>query len=482
MNKSIELRDVGPVRRLEITIPEGGGVVVLRGRNGLGKTHCLQAVGALVGSGERPVSRDGTVGAYVEGLGARLTVGRRTSVAGELEISAIDGEDPSLLVDPGLKAQDAADAERIKALLRLSRATLNATAFAKLVGGDGRLREICRESSLEAKDVPTMAASIKRDIEAAARKAEAIAENLHAKALGIKTTLKEIEGGADSATTQPNAAAARAAHDEAVRAHSGAAATRDQNARLVTAGDAARAALAAMGEDGTDAVVEAALQAATDIGEKCSKLRAQLARAQAEHVAAKDEHTRQFGAATQRTALVKSIHAAGNVARVTEAEVEALADATRGTQAEVEAWAVRDKTANLRAEIQKIEDDAIAATKEGELLRAAAHGTEGIVLDAVRAVCADGMELRDGRLYITTDRGVELFSELSTGERWRLAIEIATKAVGASGLLVVRQEAYEGLDPGNRHLVSEHARAMGVVILTAEADDGDLRAEVAEPA
>lgn len=479
MNKSIELRDVGPVQRIEIALPEAGGIVVLRGRNGTGKTHCLQAVGALVGSGDRPVSRDGTAGAYVEGLGARLTVGRRASVSGELEVSAIDGEDPSLMVDPGLKAQDAADAERVKALLRLSRATLNATAFAKLVGGDGRLREICRESSLEAKDVPTMAASIKRDIEAAARKAEATAENLHAKALGIKTTLKEIEGGEINAPRMTSAAAAREEHDEAVRTHASAKATQEQNRRLRSAASAARAALAAMGEDGTDASAEAALQQATDLGEKCSKLRAQLARAQAEHAAAKEEHTRQHAAQSQRQELIRAIEASGGLEDIPEPDIEALARIMERTQAEVEAWAVRDKTTNLRAEIQAIEDQAIEATKEGELLRAAAHGTEGILLDAVRAVCADGMELRDGRLYVKTDRGVELFSELSTGERWRLAIEIATKAVGASGLLVVRQEAYEGLDPDNRRIVAEHARALKVVILTAEADDGDLRAETA---
>lgn len=146
--RTIELRDVGPLQHLSIPLPTEGGLVVLRGLNGTGKTHALDAVSALVGAHRKPASRDGSLGAVVEGLGVRLTVGRRSSMSGELEVAALDGEDPSLLVDPGIKGADAADAERVRALLRLSRSSVDAGAFAHLVGGDERLRELCRASSL----------------------------------------------------------------------------------------------------------------------------------------------------------------------------------------------------------------------------------------------------------------------------------------------------------------------------------------------
>ena len=45
-------------------------------------------------------------------------------------------------------------------------------------------------------------------------------------------------------------------------------------------------------------------------------------------------------------------------------------------------------------------------------------------------------------------------------------------------LVVVRQEAFESLDPTNRAEIDEHARRLGVVVLTAEAAAGDIRAEV----
>jgi len=65
------------------------------------------------------------------------------------------------------------------------------------------------------------------------------------------------------------------------------------------------------------------------------------------------------------------------------------------------------------------------------------------------------------------------------GERWRIALEIAIAAVGEGGLLVIPQEAWEGLDPLNREAIAQQAKAALVVILTAECSDGELTAEPA---
>ncbi|HMI91954.1 MAG TPA: hypothetical protein VK509_11350, partial [Polyangiales bacterium] len=241
--RSIELRDVGPIVRLDIPIPEGGGVVVLRGASGQGKSLALHAVEALTGSGGRPVTRDGAAGAHLSGLGAILTVGRRSTVAGELEVSALSGEDPSELVDPQIISPEAADAARIKALLRLSKKTLNASDFAGLVGGDDRLRELCRETSLEAKEAVTIAGNIKRDLEQCARKCEGEGANLLSKASGVRSTLKELQGGKLVEVKYASADEARAAHSQAVRAHASLEEQRKQQRNLRAAGDSAREAL-----------------------------------------------------------------------------------------------------------------------------------------------------------------------------------------------------------------------------------------------
>jgi hypothetical protein len=75
-----------------------------------------------------------------------------------------------------------------------------------------------------------------------------------------------------------------------------------------------------------------------------------------------------------------------------------------------------------------------------------------------------------------TGRGPTYYAELSEGERWKMALDIAVQAVGQGGLIVVPQAAWEGLDPVNRSLIATHAKSSGVVVVTAEADDGDLAA------
>lgn len=493
MSKTIEIRDAGPIERLSIPIPAGGGIVVLRGCNGSGKTIACQAVQALVADGERPPSRDGSPGALVEGMGARLTIGRRVSVSGELEVSSLEGEDPSLLVDPGIKAEAAADVARIKALLRLSRASVGPEAFAPLVGGDEALRELCPPAALEmTSDVPAMAAAIKRAIEAAARKAEQAAENFQHKASGMRATLDEMGGGPVVELVTGSAEEAREAHTAAVKAHAAREATREQNRKLLRSAGDARAQLEALGDEGREDAIalsaDVAQSAQADVKTQqaeLDRLTAALAQARADLARATDharrceqDLARQQRAAEQRAALERAVDAATGLNAVSDAELGELAERVSKASAEISRWAVREKTSKARAEVADLEQRGRAAAEAGAELRAAAAGTERVVLDAVRSVCGDDMEIRDGRLYVRTDRAQELFSELSQGERWRIALDIAVKAVGSSGLLVVRQEAFESLDPANRRAVADHARKLGVVILTAEAADGAIRAEV----
>jgi ABC-type cobalamin/Fe3+-siderophores transport system ATPase subunit len=512
-DRSIELRDVGPVEHITIPIPIDGGLVVLRGRNGLGKSHCLRAVSGMIDGKTKPVTRDGALGAQAEGLGVRVTVGRRTTLSGELEVHALEGEDPSTFVDPGIKSDDAADAARMKALLRLAGVKVDVSAFGDLVGGVDALREICRETSLVNKnDITEMAASVKRDIELAARKAEQQAENLKSEAAGARLTLEKLGAQPNAACTTKSADAARSMHTEAVRTHAALEATIEQNAKLRRAGADARAQRDEMGDDGTPDGVERAEQkvrAAADAAKtvdarlaeanaeihrleleieraKSTKreIAAELGRAQSDVDEAHAAATRQNRAVEQRAALQRAIDAGDGIAEIPADELAALSAKITGAETEIQRWAIDERTTKIRADIADLDLRGRAMEESGMELRNAARGTERVVLDAVRSVCGEDIELHEGRLYVKTDRGSELFSELSQGERWRIALEISTKAVGkhGPGLLVVRQEAFESLDPENRRVIDEHAKRLGVVILTAEAADGEIRAEVFEPA
>jgi len=480
MSGTIEIRDVGPVEHLTIPVPAEGGIVVLTGDCGVGKSHSLDAVSALVGGKARVPSRDGSLGAHVEGLGARLTIGRRANHAGEIEVSHLEGEDPSLLVDPGIKSPDAADAARIKALLRLARAQVDVDKFAELVDGRERLEALCRPGSLDARgDVPSMAAAIKRDLEAAARKKEGESENAFAKADGVRATLKGFEGE-DAAPELRYASAqeVREAHTRAIREHQALETRRTQCASALAAAREARDSLKAYGDTGTPESVEDARQEHERRLAIVEGLRQQLRAAEADAVSSERTLVEERAAAERRAPLERSIEAAKDVREIPAEAVEVLARAVESAEAEVGAWQLRERTKRLHDDVSELEAAGKRASEEGAALREAARGTEGVVLDAVRAVCGEDMGLHEGRLYVQTDRGKELFSDLSTGERWRRALDIGVAAVGNRGLFVVNQEAYQSLSPKHRKEIAEYARERSVVIITAEVADGDIRAEV----
>ena len=522
MTREIELRDVGPVEKLTIPVPEGGGLVILRGRNGEGKSHSLQAVQALIGGKGRPTSRRGSLGAQVSGLGARLTVGRRTSHSGEVTVEHLEGEDPSLLVEPGLKDPAAADTQRLRALCRLSGATAELDDFANLVGSVDRLRELCRPASLEVRgDVPAIVAAIKSDLEGAARAEEAASKNAFAKADGVRAALESF--GEAGERTCESTEAARAAHTDAVREQASLEARRNQNQQLLDASREATAALAAMGDGGrgdADATAAERMAAAGDLaglgdggtpgsvaaarltvsGERSAveDLRLKLDRAErrladaerdvevqeaasverVEFTARQEALEREAAAIDQRAASQRAVDAAAGASEITPAALDEAARVLQRASGEVEAWVLYDNTRKMREEAEQLDASGRAAADAGAQLRAAAQGTEGVLLKAVRDVCGDDMEIQDGRLYVNNDEGRELFCELSPGERWRRALEIAVKAVGHKGLLVIRQEAYEAMDPLNRQEVAVHAQNLGVVVLTAAHDEGEIRAEV----
>jgi len=125
----------------------------------------------------------------------------------------------------------------------------------------------------------------------------------------------------------------------------------------------------------------------------------------------------------------------------------------------------------LATEAETISDE---ATK----LRDLARSTDSVLEQALIAAGFDTIKVHDGRLCVESDRGLEPFSELSHGERWAMALDLAARGLPKGSVLPVCQEAFESLDPDNRAFVNKLARERGLVIVTAEATGGELRAEV----
>jgi hypothetical protein len=147
----------------------------------------------------------------------------------------------------------------------------------------------------------------------------------------------------------------------------------------------------------------------------------------------------------------------------------------------VEQGALVGRAKKQLAEAEEIDRKAAELRERSERLRQAARGTDEVLSGLVAKA---GVPLRvepvDQRMRLTleTRRGATCYAELSDGERWRIAIDIAIKAVGPGGEITLSQAAWQDLDTTNRRAIAEQAKAGNILIYTACADEGDLRAEI----
>src|SRR5262245_27995559 len=128
--ESIRIENVGPISHAELPYLREGGVVVLAGPQGCGKSITLNALEcAATGKGRVPV-KDGELQGKVEAFGVRRTIGKSTRRSGEPEVVSLEGKlSAADLVDPGISSPDAADAKRIKALIQLANVKPSADLF-----------------------------------------------------------------------------------------------------------------------------------------------------------------------------------------------------------------------------------------------------------------------------------------------------------------------------------------------------------------
>lgn len=477
----ISIENVGPIAKVVLPYPEDGGVVVLRGRNGMGKTTALEAIESAVTGKGKLDPRDGTLKGSVDAFGVRLTASRGTTRKGELEVHTLEGKlDISTLVDPGLKDADAADARRVRALVSLTQTKPDPTLFHDLVGGSKRFYELVSPASVTGDDLVAIAERVKRDIEKAAREQETKAENLRGSATALGTVPDGLDLSAECDSAKLQAALERAignqaATEEAVRSHQSVSGL-VQQAREQLDTEAARTV-----EDRHAAAEEAYYAAVNALEEACElveKVRAQLREVEADHKAAQDAKVAAHGVwkavESERDQLATIRDAADKIVPRCPSidQQEAAAQAVTEAREAVERGALIRQALKQKAEAEDVALKSQAHAIEAEKLRQAAKGVDGVLSDVV---AASGVELRvqDGRLVLDTKRGETYFADLSHGERWKIALDIAIRAVGRGGVLVIPQEAWEGLDPVNRQAIAKQLAGSGVVLYTAEATEDD---------
>ncbi|MFH0810937.1 MAG: hypothetical protein V2A77_10805 [Pseudomonadota bacterium] len=465
------------------------------GANGTGKSTALEAIQDMVSGRKTAIEpRDGQRQARVTWGTATMTVGRSTRRSGELACLTLEGKlDLSDLVDPGLKEALAADARRIKALVGLSGRKADLSAYHELVGGRATFEALVKLDTLSCTDPVDLAARVKRDIESAARREEEAAEKQTGQAMAFYKAADgvDLKTESDEATLMAGLEAAIKT-DAEIRQRVKSAMEANQQAEAAkhnfevekdtyhgpTVEEAESADTEAKAGMDQAATKLAEAEAAVKVAQEAKRLAYQQAQAAgnvlacARGYAALEEAANRFaGEALQKKAP-------------DAAEAVAASDAvTRARRALENGATIRRARLHLEA-AEEAEELARIARNDAVRLREAARATDDVLS---QMVACPVLRVDKGRLVTDSDRGVEPFAELSHGERWRIALDIAIdrldelEAAGADVhrlIVVSRQEAWEGLDETNRRAIHQHAIERRVTLLVAEATDGELRAEV----
>jgi energy-coupling factor transporter ATP-binding protein EcfA2 len=502
MSKSITIEDVQAIQSLDIQVPEQGGVVVLTGPNGCGKTTALNAIAEATqkGAGGKLTPRDGAKAGYIDAFGVTLKVGARVTRKGSLEITPLDSKlSPATLVDPGLKSADAADAARVRAVLRILGVVPTMSMFAELLKV-GELASKDIEDAFDGQDVDVVAYAkeVQKQLNAKARSFEDEAERHKGRADAKRKALEGID-----IESLPDPATANAELEQAITAAANLDKQKAMAEQLAEAASSARESLA-RAESVDEATIEEAAAAATEtterrneIGTTVEKLGDQLQKAKELVAAAErelDDATRELDAAEQAEAAaqrrlddLRELEAAQATIREAaqaaidrseltpipaETELTAATEAVEKARQTVETLAVATKAQADVEAAKEFRQAARLATQSAEKCRDAAKATDKVLSDQI-AGKVEGLAVMNGRLTYKTSRTEPVpFGELSHGERWKLALDIALTTVTReeSELMTmgITQEAWEGLDDTNRQALKAAAVERGVVIFAAE--------------
>lgn len=468
--KNIEIKNIGPIASVTIPVPEAGGVVVLTGRNGSGKSHALEAVSAATTGKGKPPLKDMAKSGTVSVPGVTMTVARSVRRQGELQVETLEGRlSIADLVDPGFVDPERADAKRIKALVGLSKADIS--------DGDlhGFPENLTKDLSLD--DPVAAMAELRKRLNIGANEYEKLSAKDESAAAGILESLAgDLDTPIDPAAAQERVTAAIRAMDalrkqselaEAAKVRIEAARGRLEEIHVIDVDDALRDA--AIFEEATARKKAIAMRLKGEYETALTDYKVSVVDRDMAVAKAKDAQTQ----AKLRDELTKQILEA----HVEPPSPDALSAATVELEAAKESQAKAAQQQVMAQQRERADALSISAQEyadEAKELREKARETDKVLSEIVSEIPACPLRVIDGRLVTDTKRGATFYSDLSAGERWRIALDIAIQAVGTGGLLVIPQEAWEGLDPANRSAIDAQAKAAKVVVLTAEcsADDG----------
>lgn len=499
MNERIHIEDIGPVKLLDYELRDYG-VHVLRGFNGCGKSSTLRAVQLITDSDSdvKPTKRDGTKRGEATVCGKTLRVTeKRSAFDGELTVEGLENLSIVDLHSPKYEKVQTRDAHRIKTLCRIAGAKADISLFHDLLGGKDKFEQVIPRDSMSTDDLVKMSQMVKSAIEREGRRIEELERSAKADALAQQT----IAGGVDHALPHDDAVLQQT-HLRAVAKHAELKEKRRAYKQTVKAADEARERLKGLSVGKSVEEARAELEAARDARQEAADndrqafdaiqnleqlLReAKLARettkakfdaADRAEIAALEALTAAGQAVEARDALDAAIEAAGSLTEITEEQVDDAAEAV-GTAAEAvsKGFEVRQAIA-AESKAKDHLDRAKGHASDAQRLRDAAAEVSDVLTRAIETLPGCPLRIKidsngDARLVTTTSRGPDTpYDDLSDGEKWLIVLGVA---VGKNRLVVMPQQAFEGLSRTSQAKLHEAAKAAEAFVLTAHVADCEL--------
>jgi hypothetical protein len=492
MSVAIDVKDIGPITEFEHELSEPG-LHILKGDQGVGKTTILRTVELATNgkTADKPTKRDGTPRGKATIGGKTLKISKVVRESGELSVDGLGDLDVSVLHTPKFKAAETRDAYRIKTLVHLAATPADVTLFHPLVGGKDAFDQLVDE--VDAEDLLMMAGQVKRKLEKASRDEEERAER--AKAL-TRAKLDSIEGVDLSVETYNEKLQTHLEEQIALRSkleaeHAAAVQAREAAENAHYAIEDAEANYNGPTVDTAELQYETASTNASEAKNLADYLQRQLTEAQTVYSQAYTDSERAYNkleAARQHASTIaawqEQINALDTDADApTSIELDAAERRIKEARAAVTAGMLAREALKAReaAKASKIEAQKHFST--AKKLREAAASTENVITNAIATVPNCPLKVHNDdsgnpRLVLKTSRDErEPFDRLSDGERWRIILPLC---VAQNRLIVLSQAAFGELSPSSRKELHALAVEFGCYILTAQADDGELRAEIYE--
>lgn len=502
--ETVRIDNVGEIGHAELKLPKrGGGVLVLEGDNGTGKSTALGILNALLTKTGKLVPRDLAERGEVSGFDRKIRVAGTTTRSGDGEVNTIDPNkfDFGDLIDPPFDGMEARNTRRIQALIGLSGAAPKLELFVEAAGGKALYDKYLDPKDQQIRDPVMLASKLKNKIEAAARELEILNANDVNNKAACEATAKDLD------LTQPSDATAL--QDALVAAANTASELRRQRKAfeesdtsvadakakidMHSAGAAERMATLRAARTAAATDVDARKVALSDAEGIVAKLMEKLASARQQVTKLSGEKDT---AVTKLEGIENQIEDAEEAARSVAGWQELIAASKtlkNPTDEEIEAAEAAERSAReaidlgskIRAAKTKLDEAKVISetikvrTKQAGKLRERAED----VFSALSKMIPPGpLYVVGGQLVVDTPkRKGEPYQRLSDGERWAIALPYAIKAVGDGGFIVAPQSAWQDLSETKKPAINAECKAANVLLITGQVSTGPLRAEMYEP-